>query len=94
MVLVDGLQSHVPVIRRRASEALRDLAVPESRHALQAALDDTDVGVRANAVRALGRIGDSHDRELLLSHSSDPSRAVRRALREALTGVAATDGVG
>ena len=86
----DALVERVPVM----GDLIRDLAVPESRHALQAALDDTDVGVRANAVRALGRIGDSHDRELLLSHSSDPSRAVRRALREALTGVAATDGVG
>jgi HEAT repeat protein len=51
---------------------------------LRAALQDTDVGVRINATRALGRIGHTRDLELLRSRPTDPSRAVRRAIREAL----------
>ncbi|MBT4498519.1 MAG: HEAT repeat domain-containing protein [Gemmatimonadetes bacterium] len=83
-VLTDALQSHQPLVRRRASEALRDLAAPESRNPLKAALEDVDVNVRINAVRALARIGASQDRELLTSRASDPSQAVRRAIRDAL----------
>ena len=83
-VLLEPLQSPEPRVRRRACEALRDLAAPESRPALRAALQDTDGGVRINATRALGRIGHTRDLELLRSRPTDPSRAVRRAIREAL----------
>ncbi|MBQ37939.1 MAG: hypothetical protein CME04_16260 [Gemmatimonadaceae bacterium] len=82
--LLEPLQSPEPLVRRRACEALRDLAAPESRPALRAALQDTDVGVRINATRALGRIGHAGDLELLRSRPGDKSRAVRRAVREAL----------
>ena len=83
-VLTDALQSGEPLVRRRASEALRDLAAPESRDSLRTALDDDDANVRINAVRALARTGDPHDRKLLASRLPDPSRAVRRAISEAL----------
>jgi len=83
-VLLDALQSCEPLVRRRASEALRNLAAPESRAGLRAALTDRDVNVRINAVRALGRIGHPDDREALAARAADASRAVRRAIREAL----------
>ena len=83
-VLHDALQSGEPLVRRRACEALRDLAAPASRGPLQAVLGDKDVNVRVNAVRALARIGHLSDRAVLVSHAADPSLAVRRAVREGL----------
>lgn len=83
-VLLDALRSREPLVRRRACEALRDLAAPESRSGLQAALADTDVNVRVSAVRALARIGHPEDREVLAACAADASRAVRRAVRQAL----------
>ena len=82
-VLLEALQSREPLVRRRVCEALRDLAAPESRRGLKAALADADVKVRVSAVRALARIGHSDDREALAALAADPSRAVRRAVREA-----------
>lgn len=84
-VLIDALGSPEPLVRRRASEALRELAAPESFGALRTALEDTDVGVRVNAVRALGRMDHSQARESLVSCAEDRSRAVRRAVREVLS---------
>ncbi|MDP6039083.1 MAG: HEAT repeat domain-containing protein, partial [Candidatus Latescibacteria bacterium] len=87
-VLQNALQSPKPLVRRRASEALRDLQAPESLNALQAALDDSDVTVRINAVRGLTRIGHPQIQKVLASRTTDPSQAVRRAIREGLANTA------
>jgi hypothetical protein len=92
-VLADALQSRQPLVRRRASEALRDLAAPESRDALQEATEDSDTNVRINSVRALARIDDPKDSKLLKAHTSDPSPAVRRAVREALSRITGEDAI-
>jgi HEAT repeat protein len=83
-VLTDALNSGDPLVRRRACEALRDLAAPEARAPLISALGDPDVVVRVNAVRALARIDQREDTQILVDCAGDPSRAVRRAVREAL----------
>jgi eukaryotic-like serine/threonine-protein kinase len=56
---IDTLRHSHPVVRAEAARALGDLG-PASKgavSALTAALDDSDIEVRANAVRALERIG-------------------------------------
>lgn len=83
-VLCRGLRSRSRLVRRRASEALRDLADRGSRPQLRAALNDADVGVRLNAVRALEGMAHPQDVGTLMHQTNDPSPAVRRAVREAL----------
>ncbi|NKB69322.1 MAG: hypothetical protein GKR89_19805 [Candidatus Latescibacteria bacterium] len=85
-VLLEALQHPVALVRRRACEALRDRAVPQSRQGLQAALRDGDVGVRLCAVRGLARLGGAEP--VLAALAGDPSRAVRRAVRRACVQVA------
>ena len=92
-VLAEALQSRQPLVRRRASEALRDLATLESGDALRTALEDPDTNVRINAVRALARLGDPQDCGLLQARTADPSPAVRRAAREALSQITGADAI-
>ena len=81
---IDLLGNRSVEIRRRACEALRDMAPEQARAALQKGLLDEDTKVRQNAVRALARIGHADDLRLLPSLLSDASRAVRRTVRETL----------
>jgi len=83
-IFIDSLSSPDANLRRRACEALRDMSPPEARDALKNALTDIDVKVRQNAVRALVRIGNPDDLAALHPLLSDKSKAVRRAVREAL----------
>jgi HEAT repeat protein len=83
-ILTDSLGSSDTNLRRRACEALRDIASPEARDALREALTDTDVKVRQNAVRGLARIGNPDDVSALRSLPSDQSKAVRRTVKEVL----------
>jgi len=83
-ILIDSLGSPDTDLRRRACEALRDIASPEARDALREVLRDPDIAVRQNAVRALARIGNPDDLSAIRSLLHDPSRTVRRTARQAL----------
>jgi HEAT repeat protein len=82
--LISSLRSPDTDLRRRACEALRDIASSEARDALRDALHDPDMAVRQNAVRALTRIDNPNDLLAIRSLLLDPSRAVRRTAREAV----------
>jgi hypothetical protein len=86
--VIERLSDDSSTVRVRAVQALAQLqsrdAVPELL-TLTDADNETNAEVRAAAVAALGRIGDSSAREALAqAQSSDPDRYVRNAARIAL----------
>lgn len=69
-----------PVRRARAAEAMGEIMDPAGLATLSdAALEDTDAGVRAAAVRALGRMNHATASAVIASAFSDGDRAVRLA---------------
>jgi HEAT repeat protein len=85
-IFIDSLSSPDVNLRRRACEALRDIAPPEARDVLKKALTDLDVKVRQNAVRALAHIGNPDDLSTIRPLLLDQSRPVRRTVKEAFRG--------
>lgn len=77
-----------PVVRERAAAALVDVGGREVASAFTAALTDTAVFVRVQAVRGLARIqGNAAAETLVRAADADPDPPVRRAAVEALAGL-------
>ena len=81
-----GLTHLHPAVRRRTVDALARYRRPEATRLLARAFEDEDAGVREAAADALLRLGSrSFEATLQRLVSEDPSKAVRRAARAALT---------
>ncbi|MFF7128390.1 fumarate reductase/succinate dehydrogenase flavoprotein subunit [Streptomyces sp. NPDC008240] len=81
--LIDALGEADPVVRAAALDVLRALRLGEAA-VFAAALDDPDIPVRIEAVRALVSVDAA---EPLAGASNDPSREVRVAVAKALAAV-------
>jgi len=80
-----GLKSTDVKERRNAAREVANLAKPEDAvEALIEALEDTDAGVRASIVAALGKTGDFRATGPLSKMTSDPDADVRKKVEEAL----------
>lgn len=64
-------------VRRKAAEALSDIADPQAVESLLIALEDESAAVRAQAANALGSIGDSRSLDFLYKTLKDKEPSVR-----------------
>jgi len=71
-------------VRRKAAEALGDIADPQAVESLLIAIKDESAAVRAQAASALGSIGDPRSLDMLISALKDSEPSVRRATMWAL----------
>jgi HEAT repeat protein len=83
--LVQRLRDRSEQVRMSAAEALGNLRLPQStRELMHLALHDPVGPVRAEAARALGRIGDESSLDALLALLSDPDFWTRMRVIEAI----------
>lgn len=80
-------------VRRKAAEALSDIADPQAVESLLIALKDESAAVRAQAASALGNIGDPRALDMLISTLKDSEPSVRRAAIWALHALGDARGV-
>lgn len=81
--LIRALSDEKDHVRYMSAKALGRIADPAAGDALAAVLGDRNPPARKAAARALGAIG-GHEAALLAALDTEPSGAVRRAIRDAL----------
>lgn len=80
-----GLSDERAVVRRAVVDALARMKCPRASEFLRAALDDTDLTVRLDAVTALGHLGNTlAERRLVAIAVADENPTLRQAARTAL----------
>lgn len=85
---VQGVSDPDPVVRRVAAEVLGNLRLPETTHALVAALNDPDPGVRGALLRALAKAQATSAILEVARHLQDPEPEVRLRAVESLRDLA------
>jgi len=84
--LIHELQSHDPLVRRQAAEALGEIKDPRAVDPLTTVLKDKDALIRRHAVKALGKIKDARAVSPLIGilNDHDEQSHVRMTAAEAL----------